>query len=96
MEPTNNLKLMFVSLLVLVSINASRSHVDNTTTRKLLAAAAVDPQIKKICDGTDHPDLCLSTVAPVLNGKKIDEDSVLQVSSVATMVQGCTPLNFRK
>lgn len=39
-----------------------------------------DPQLKKICDSTDHPSLCLSTVAPFLDGGEIDVQSILDVS----------------
>lgn len=35
--------------------------------------------MKKICDSTDHPDLCLATIVPQLNGKT-DVSSALDVA----------------
>ncbi|KAL1545337.1 hypothetical protein AAHA92_22077 [Salvia divinorum] len=38
-----------------------------------------DPALEKICDSTDYPSLCLSTVAPYLDGET-DIQSVLDVA----------------
>lgn len=38
-----------------------------------------DPALEKICESTDHPALCLSTVAPLLDGET-DVQSVLDVA----------------
>jgi len=46
--------------------------------------ASMDPAIKKICDSTDHPALCLSTLAPFLSGKT-DPISVLEMA-----IKACT------
>ncbi|KAL4643117.1 hypothetical protein ACB092_02G070500 [Castanea dentata] len=46
--------------------------------------ASMDPAIKKICDSTDNPALCLSTLAPFLSGKT-DPISVLEMA-----IKACT------
>ncbi|CAK9145652.1 unnamed protein product [Ilex paraguariensis] len=43
----------------------------------------IDPTIEKICASTDYPDLCLSTVTPLLKGKN-DIVSVLEVAIKAS------------
>ncbi|KAK3008178.1 hypothetical protein RJ639_013990 [Escallonia herrerae] len=43
----------------------------------------VNPTIRQICDKTDHPALCLSTIAPYLKGKA-DMMSVLDVAIKAS------------
>ncbi|KAK4433869.1 hypothetical protein Salat_0549600 [Sesamum alatum] len=48
-----------------------------------IPAVNANPEVKKICDSTDHPDLCLTTVVPLLNGKTSVE-SVLEVSVKAS------------
>ncbi|KAL8481216.1 hypothetical protein ACS0TY_027660 [Phlomoides rotata] len=45
----------------------------------LAPSADVDPKVKKICDSTDHPDLCLASIVPLLEGKT-DVSSVLDVA----------------
>ncbi|KAL8484702.1 hypothetical protein ACS0TY_027120 [Phlomoides rotata] len=45
----------------------------------LAPSAIVDPKVKKICDSTDHPDLCLASIVPLLEGKT-DVSSVLDVA----------------
>ncbi|KAK4388380.1 hypothetical protein Sango_2444600 [Sesamum angolense] len=42
-----------------------------------------NPEVKKICDSTDYPALCLTTVVPLLHGK-ISIESVLEVSVKAS------------
>ncbi|KAG6433647.1 hypothetical protein SASPL_105262 [Salvia splendens] len=44
-----------------------------------------DPALEKICESTDHPALCLSTVAPYLDGET-DIQSVLDVAIQAGAV----------
>ncbi|KAK3015633.1 hypothetical protein RJ639_005507 [Escallonia herrerae] len=44
----------------------------------------VNPTIREICDKTDHPGLCLSTIAPYLKGKA-DMMSVLDVAIKASI-----------
>lgn len=46
--------------------------------------ASMDPAIKKICDSTDYPALCLSTLAPFLSDKT-DPISVLEMA-----IKACT------
>ncbi|CAA3012114.1 pectinesterase 3 [Olea europaea subsp. europaea] len=46
----------------------------------------IDPRVKKICESTDHPSLCLGTVAPLLDGK-FDSFSILKVS-----IKACSEL----
>ncbi|KAL7123763.1 hypothetical protein ABFS83_14G004100 [Erythranthe nasuta] len=70
MDPHSNIKLLFVSLFILVSIDAARS-------RNLIG---VDPNLKKICEYTDHPALCFSTVTPLLKGGKANANTVLEVA----------------
>lgn len=43
------------------------------------SADDVDPALDKICDSTDYPSLCLSTVSPYLDGET-DIQSVLDVA----------------
>ncbi|KAL3508156.1 hypothetical protein ACH5RR_033538 [Cinchona calisaya] len=45
----------------------------------VLSLGNVDPEIKKICDSTDYPSLCLNTIAPYLHGST-NEFSVLEVA----------------
>ncbi|KAL8486138.1 hypothetical protein ACS0TY_022542 [Phlomoides rotata] len=46
-----------------------------------LHAIEVSPELKKICDQTDHSTLCLATVLPLVKeGDKASVDSVLQVA----------------
>jgi|UniRef100_A0A2N9IQB4 pectinesterase inhibitor-like protein len=40
---------------------------------------SMDPSIKKICETTDNPDLCVSSIAPFLSGKT-DPISVLEMA----------------
>ncbi|KAK6913691.1 Pectinesterase inhibitor domain [Dillenia turbinata] len=42
------------------------------------AERTTDPKIKKICESTDYPQICLSTIAPFLTGKT-DPLSVLEI-----------------
>lgn len=44
-----------------------------------LHSVSVDPQVKKICDQTDHSSLCLATVLPLMKDEPKVE-SVLQVA----------------
>ncbi|XP_057957294.1 vegetative cell wall protein gp1 [Malania oleifera] len=44
-----------------------------------LHAQAANPAIKKICDSTDYPEICSSTIAPFLTGKT-DALSVLETA----------------
>lgn len=46
--------------------------------------ASMDPALKKICDSTDNPALCLSTLAPFLSDKT-DPISVLEMA-----IKACT------
>ncbi|KAG8372878.1 hypothetical protein BUALT_Bualt12G0112900 [Buddleja alternifolia] len=39
----------------------------------------INPQVKKICDSTDFPDLCLKTVIPLLR-EKSNLESVLEIT----------------
>ncbi|KZV47719.1 hypothetical protein F511_19432 [Dorcoceras hygrometricum] len=50
---------------------------------KILSSIKVDPEVEKICESTDHPALCIATVAPLLNGKNVDVKSVLEVAMKA-------------
>ncbi|PIN07783.1 Pectinesterase [Handroanthus impetiginosus] len=43
----------------------------------------INPKLKQICESTDHPSLCLATVAPFLKGK-VDVPSVLEVAIKAS------------
>lgn len=46
-------------------------------------SANIDPKIKEICDSTDYPSLCLSSIVPFLNGRT-DVMSVLEMSIKAS------------
>lgn len=49
----------------------------------LPSSANVEPDVKKICDSTDYPSLCLSTIVPQLKGKT-DVFSVLEIAIKAS------------
>ncbi|XP_073307375.1 uncharacterized protein [Primulina huaijiensis] len=51
---------------------------------KLFSSVKVDPEVEKICESTDHPALCIATVAPLLKGENIDVKSVLEVAIKAS------------
>ncbi|PIA61075.1 hypothetical protein AQUCO_00300532v1 [Aquilegia coerulea] len=51
------------------------------------AKAPVNPEVKKVCDATDNPMLCMATVSPLLQGK-FDVVSILQ-----TEVNACKTLS---
>ncbi|XP_060197646.1 pectinesterase inhibitor 3-like [Lycium barbarum] len=40
--------------------------------------------IKKICDNTDYPDLCTTTVAPFLHGNVVNVQQILEVAMKAS------------
>ncbi|KAI3459218.1 hypothetical protein Pfo_015881 [Paulownia fortunei] len=149
MEPHRNLRLLFISLCLVISINAARSrlspdvspspqptspvpspspsadpslisdllfpsissspsesispsadssseygealeldvstklHSVNADFSTKLHSVSVDPEVKKICDDTDHPALCLATLLPLVKGK-VDVESVLEVAVQAS------------
>ncbi|CAA0834854.1 Plant invertase/pectin methylesterase inhibitor superfamily protein [Striga hermonthica] len=73
--------LLFLSLLLLSSSPAAFSRLSSgglglTTSLK---AAGTNPAVSKICKNTDHPQLCLSSIAPFLSsGHSVDVESVLR------------------
>lgn len=137
MESHNNLRLLFVSLCLIVSINAARfglspdvspypeapessgsssaeqpfsyiqffpssisdplsdpvsPNVDSAAQHRQrsdlalatkLHSVIANPEVKKICDSTDYPALCLTTVLPLVSGK-VTVESVLEVAVKAS------------
>lgn len=141
MEPNKNLRLLFITVSLLVSINVARSRLSpdvspspqpessqglapspesldyvpfyesssiSTPPTESIAPNAADslltlpsepyetgplelsfsvklhsvgtePELKKICDSTDHPILCLSTIGPLVKGK-VTVDSALDIA----------------
>ncbi|KAF8401323.1 hypothetical protein HHK36_012257 [Tetracentron sinense] len=67
----------------LLSQTLSVSAASNPTIPPLLHFSVVDPAIKKICDATDNPALCISAVVPHLTGK-VDPLAVLEM-----MIKAC-------
>ncbi|KAL3505635.1 hypothetical protein ACH5RR_031017 [Cinchona calisaya] len=60
----------------------SPSNFDNFPDA-LPPSANIEPEIKKICNSTDYPSLCLSTIVPLLNGKT-NVFSVLEIAIKAS------------
>nr|DAD38269.1 TPA_asm: hypothetical protein HUJ06_008910 [Nelumbo nucifera] len=68
--PQHLTELLFHHLCVL-PIPKFTSRISSPPSRKTAAASTIDPAIKKICDGTDYPELCLSSIKPYLTGRGI-------------------------
>ncbi|CDO98773.1 unnamed protein product [Coffea canephora] len=61
----------------------------------LPSSAYVDSDIKKICDSTDYPSLCLSTIVPSLDGQT-DVFSVLEIAIKASHGYASTAFSMVK
>lgn len=56
----------------------------------------LSPKIKEICDSTDHPLLCQSTISPSLKGNDADVSSVLKVAIDVTTKLADAGFSFAK
>ncbi|KAK6930270.1 Pectinesterase inhibitor domain [Dillenia turbinata] len=61
-----------------LSAVASKLNKFKSTFTQSESKKMVDPKIKKICESTDYPQICLSTIGPFLTGKT-DTISVLEI-----------------
>ncbi|KAL2244317.1 uncharacterized protein LOC105156846 [Sesamum indicum] len=76
-----------------VSASQTKQPLDFTLVSNM--PANPNPEVKKICDSTDYPALCLTTVVPLLHGKASVE-SVLEVSVKASDEFAKTALSLVK
>lgn len=89
MKPNRNQDLLFFFGFILVVIfNPVQSlrilSSSNSTSLDPAAALPINnPEINKICDSTDHPHLCVSSIPPYYTGKS-DPISVLEMTMKAT------------
>ncbi|XP_015087492.1 pectinesterase inhibitor 3-like [Solanum pennellii] len=71
----------FPSIIPLDKISGFPSTIIPTNTQKDDGGnAETNNIIKKICDNTDYPDVCTTTVAPFMRGGIINVQNVLQVA----------------
>ncbi|KAK4737586.1 hypothetical protein R3W88_001283 [Solanum pinnatisectum] len=71
----------FPSIIPLDKISGLPSSLVPTNTQKDEGGnSKANNIIKKICDNTDYPDLCTTTIAPFMRGGIINVQNVLQVA----------------
>ncbi|KAL0433932.1 UNVERIFIED_CONTAM: hypothetical protein Slati_2727500 [Sesamum latifolium] len=85
--------LLLTQQLNSVSASQTKPALELSSTSKL--PANPNPEVKKICDNTDYPALCLTTVVPLLHGKT-GVEPVLEASVKASDEFAKTALSLVK
>ncbi|GFZ04464.1 hypothetical protein Acr_17g0000360 [Actinidia rufa] len=76
--------MQFRMLLLIISVSSLIFNLHGATANHETTPTPLNPAIKKICDATEYPEVCASSIVPYLNGHT-DPASVLVMQVFAGM-----------